>query len=71
MTGIDAVAAPLPPPSPEQKGGRAAMAFGAAVTQRDEARDKARVDPAAPSDKTRRKEKARQDGLGAHVDLQV
>lgn len=71
LAGIDAVAAPLSPPSPEQKGSRAAFAFGAAVTQRDEARDKARVDPAAPSDKTRRKEKARRDGLGAHVDMHV
>jgi hypothetical protein len=47
------------------------MTFGAAVTQRDEAREKTRVDPAAPSDKTRRREKARRDGLGAHVDIRA
>jgi hypothetical protein len=60
--GIATVSGPLPPPSQET-----AMAIAPALPTRDRGRN----GPAAWSDRQKRQEKARREGLGAHVDLQV
>lgn len=54
-----APAAPQAPPAHDQKGGRAAVEFGAAVTHQDLVREKLRVDPAALADKMRSAQRAK------------
>lgn len=55
VTGIEAIAQPQGAPSREQRDAnqRTAAEFGAAITQRDLARERQRVDPGAASDKKR------------------
>lgn len=59
ISGITTAASPHATPAPEQKGGRAAVEYGAAVTHRDMVREKLRVDPAALAEKKRAQERAR------------
>lgn len=47
ISGIEAVGAPAHAHPREEKGGRAAIDFGAAVTHRELVQEKLRVDPAA------------------------
>ena len=59
ISGITPAAPPQAAPAQDQKGGRAAVEFGAAVTHRDMVREKLRVDPAALAEKKRAAERAK------------
>ncbi|HYD89254.1 MAG TPA: hypothetical protein VEA80_17380 [Vitreimonas sp.] len=59
ISGIAPAAPPQAPPAHDQKGGRAAVEFGAAVTHQDLVREKLRVDPAALADKMRKAQRAK------------
>jgi hypothetical protein len=61
ISGIEAAGAPPPAPAREEKGGRAAIDFGAAVTHRDLVQEKLRVDPAALVAKQRAPDTIRPD----------
>jgi hypothetical protein len=77
ISGIEPVGGALPHPSGrDQKGGRAAVEYGAAVTHRDLVQEKLRVDPAALAEKKRQARALRRDddepeGRGRRVDIRV
>lgn len=75
ISGITPAAAPLASPAQDQKEGRAAVAYGAAVTHRDVVREKFRVDPAALSEKKRAKQNDPRDDedprMGRYIDIRV
>lgn len=58
ISGIEPVVTPQAPTN-QQKGGRAAVEYGAAVTHQDLVREKLRVDPAALVEKKRAAERGR------------
>lgn len=59
ISGIEAHGVSPAAPVREEKGGRAAVEFGAAVTHQDRVREKLRVDPAALAERTRAAEQKR------------
>jgi hypothetical protein len=77
ISGIEPAAGALPQPSArDQKGGRAAVEYGAAVTHRDLVQEKLRVDPAALAEKKRQARALRRDDdepehRGRRVDIRV
>ena len=60
ISGIEAHGVSPATPVREEKGGRAAVEFGAAVTHQDLVREKLRVDPAALADRARAAEQKRE-----------
>jgi len=73
LSGIEAIAAPAN--AHNERGERAAVDFGGAVTHRDLVREKLRVDPAALADKMRAAARARDapkdEDKGRYVDVTV
>lgn len=61
ISGIEPVGASQNTPHRDQKGGRASIDFGAAVTHREMVSDKLRVDPAALAEKKRASRSLRSD----------
>jgi hypothetical protein len=86
ISGIEAIGAHHQAPQRDQREGRAAVEYGAAVTHRDLVQEKLRVDPAALAEKKRESRASRRDdepedprqrsahsseGRGRHVDISV